>query len=75
MEIKKVGVLGCGLMGSGIAQVAASPVGLIEILVGGDVVERRAVEVSTARHEQRQRGSERSTRAVTGAPPGRPLCQ
>src|SRR5262245_30495616 len=24
MEIKKVGVLGCGLMGSGIAQVAAS---------------------------------------------------
>jgi len=23
MEIKKVGVLGCGLMGSGIAQVAA----------------------------------------------------
>ncbi|HEY5177516.1 MAG TPA: 3-hydroxyacyl-CoA dehydrogenase NAD-binding domain-containing protein, partial [Terriglobales bacterium] len=24
MEIKKVGVLGCGLMGSGIAQVAAT---------------------------------------------------
>ena len=24
MEIKKVGVLGCGLMGSGIAQVAAA---------------------------------------------------
>ena len=24
MEIRKVGVLGCGLMGSGIAQVAAS---------------------------------------------------
>ena len=24
MEIKKVGILGCGLMGSGIAQVAAT---------------------------------------------------
>ncbi|MGH9529165.1 MAG: 3-hydroxyacyl-CoA dehydrogenase NAD-binding domain-containing protein, partial [Terriglobales bacterium] len=24
MEIKKVGVLGCGLMGSGIAQIAAT---------------------------------------------------
>ena len=36
MEIKKVGVLGCGLMGSGIAQTAAT--------AGFDVVVREVAE-------------------------------
>src|ERR1700758_3860915 len=41
MEIKKVGVLGCGLMGSGIAQVsAAAAFDVIVLEVGQKIIEK-----------------------------------
>src|SRR3954469_18779325 len=52
MEIKKVGVLGCGLMGSGIAQVAATA-GLETVVreVSEDLIQRGfgGIEKSLAR--------------------------
>jgi len=56
MEIKKVGVLGCGLMGSGIAQVAATA-GYETVVreVSPDLIERgfAGVEKSLARFAEK----------------------
>jgi 3-hydroxybutyryl-CoA dehydrogenase len=56
MEIKKVGVLGCGLMGSGIAQVAATA-GFATVVreVSADLIERgfAGVEKSLARFAEK----------------------
>src|ERR1700730_9871805 len=56
MEIKKVGVLGCGLMGSGIAQVAASA-GLETVVreVSDDLIQRgfTSIEKSLAKFAEK----------------------
>ena len=72
MEIKKVGVLGCGLMGSGIAQVAATAGFDVTVLE----VEQKfldkgfaGIEKSLAKFAERARSRRAGSRRAEGCDP------
>ncbi len=60
MEIKKVGVLGCGLMGSGIAQVAATAGFDVTVLDVKDLPELRSRWRSSPSVRWKRAGSRRT---------------